>query len=107
MKAAQKPQLVADRVAIESGRPRAGRKLVVRVHVARLDTADAVATARVVCRARVHGRVLTTRAKTFSAATATCAWRLPRGSRGDIVQGAVTVRSEGLRAHRRFWLRIS
>ena len=78
-----------------------------RVHVSRVDRDAAVATARVICRARVNGLRLATRGKAFAGGAATCAWRLPRRARGHIVQGAVTVRSDGLRARRRFWLRIS
>jgi hypothetical protein len=96
------PPAVAARVPLSVAgltvtRARSGR--VFRVQLRLTGTPE---SPRLSCSARVGRKPLRALARSLTARTATCSWRLPRGTRGKRVQGAMRVDDGGATLVRRY-----
>ena len=74
--------------------PHAGRAVMFRVVVRRLDTYRVVRTGAVTCTASVSGKRLRGTGR-FRGGAAECALRLPAGSAGSVLRGTILVRASG------------
>ena len=85
-------------------RPRAGRVWTV---AATLRVSGSPVAARVVCRARLGGRVLRVAASRLASGRATCRWRIPERTRGKRLSGSVQVVYVGGAPRRAFAYRVA
>jgi hypothetical protein len=95
-----------------------GQKLAVQMGVARGDTGAAVSSGKVICRARLGGKVLRgsgrfvivsvkAGGREINSPRATCSWSVPRKqSKGKAIRGSVSVRASGIAVTRAFSTRV-
>jgi hypothetical protein len=87
------PYVLVGRALQASGAARAGRLFTLRFRVDTLTGPAERATVR--CSARAGRTALRPAAKGWTRGLATCAWRLPRSSRGKLLRASVRVDSGG------------
>jgi Tol biopolymer transport system component len=80
------------RTASTPARPVAGRRFTLRAVIAE-PTGDPIEQATVTCRATLGGRALPAAVRRFSPSLVTCAWNVPRATRGQTLRVGFDVRS--------------
>jgi hypothetical protein len=100
-------RLLVKSVSTTPARPQAGKRLSVRLAVARADTGALVSSGRVTCAARIGGKPLRPSAQGFSRGRATCVFAIPASAGGEIVRGLVNVVFAGKRVTKTFARRIA
>ncbi len=85
---------------------RAGKPFSVGLAAEENDTAGPVDGGSVTCSATVAGRRLTTKGRAVDNGVATCAWVLPKNTKGATVRGSITLAVRGKRVSRLFAAKI-
>jgi uncharacterized protein YkwD len=98
--------LTTGRLVDAKRKPRPGRWFVARIPVAVADTGTPLASGSVKCDAVLGRRHLRVVVNVVRNGRAVCAWRVPRGSKGQRVVGRLLVRSDGKQAVRWFSRRV-
>lgn len=87
-------------------RPKAGKRFTARIEVRRSDTTGLLAIATVSCSGRAAKRAARVVARSFKEGTATCAWSVPRKTRGKLFAASISVRTGTAVVVKRFSARI-
>jgi hypothetical protein len=102
MPAARQPKLVVHGLRVSRARP--GRQF--RASLTYTADDEVMRTLRTACSARVGRRAARLVKKAWGRTGASCAWAIPRGSRGKIVRGVMQITSGGVVRYRRFAVRV-
>jgi hypothetical protein len=100
------PALVLTAPRPTPSRPSAARQLATSLSVARSDTGDAVGAATVRCSARAGKLALRVVVRRFERGRATCAWHVPRTTRGRTLRATTTVVYLGVSGSKTYTARI-
>ena len=86
--------LVAAEPVSKPSRPRAGRSFTVSLPVTRSDTGRSITSGVVTCRALAAGAKVPATGR-VAGGSARCAFLVPRGVKGKVLRGTISVRSGG------------
>ena len=98
---------------------KAGRKLVVLLGAAHAETGTALASGRVACPARLGGKALggsgrfvtlnltsPTTGRAIRTSSARCTFNVPKGTKGQVIRGSMSVTAGGVRLKRAFVTKV-
>jgi hypothetical protein len=100
-------RLLVKSVLTTPARPQAGKRLRVRLAVARDDTGALLSSGQVTCAARFGARLLRPTSQGFSGGRASCVFAIPASAAGQTLRGLVTVAFAGRRVTKSFARRIA
>jgi hypothetical protein len=100
-------RLLVKSVSTQPARAQAGKKLTVRLAVARADTGALVSSGQVSCAATIGARPLRPNSQGFSGGRATCVFAIPPSAGGQTLRGLVNVAFAGRRVTKTFARRIA
>lgn len=100
-------RLLAGRFSTVPHAPRAGRTFTVKLSATRDDTGARIVSGRVDCVARVGTRPVRPSSESFVGGQAVCVFRIPAGTEGTWLRGAVTIVAEGKRLTRPFSSKVT
>jgi hypothetical protein len=87
-------------------RPKAGKRLSVRLAAARNDTGSLLSSGRVTCVARIGAKPLKPSSQRFLRSRAMCVFSIPPSAKGKTLRGSITIAFEGKQLRKSFSRRI-
>jgi hypothetical protein len=100
-------KLLVKSVSTTPVRAQAGKRLSLRLAVARADTGALLSSGQVTCAARIGSKPIRPRSQGFSGGKATCVFAIPPGAGGQTLRGLVSVAFAGRRVTKSFARRIA